>query len=144
MRTMGIAVLATTLLLGCASRDVDRTPVEASWIGEIAAVGGDGHSGFTTATILPQGGTRVNVTLSGGSVGGRHPWHVHTGTCGSGGEIVGDMAAYPVLEPNARGNASATATLGVELDPEADYHVNLHASPDELETIVGCGELVVS
>lgn len=144
MRTMGIAVLATALFLGCAGRAVDRTPVEGSWIGEVVPIGEDGHSGFATASILRPGETRVNATLSGGSVGGRHPWHVHTGTCGSGGEIVGDATAYPILEPNARGNASATATLDVELDAEAEYHVNLHASPDDLGTLVGCGDLIGS
>lgn len=144
MRTMGIAVLAAALFLGCGGQASDRTPVPASWIGEIAAIGEDGHGGFATASILRPGVTRVNVTLSGGSVGGRHPWHVHTGTCGSGGEIVADATAYPILEPNARGNASATATLDIELDPEADYHVNLHASPDDLGTLVGCGDLIRS
>jgi len=52
---------------------------------------------------------------------------------------VGDSSAYPLLEPDARG--TATATLQVELDPDAKYYINLHTSPDDLDTIVGCGDL---
>lgn len=141
MRSLGFAALVAALLVGCGGREIDRTPVRGSWIGEIEAVGDHGHSGFTTASLLSAGGTRVNVTLTGGSMGGRHPWRVRTGACGSGGEVIGDPEAYPPMEPNARGNASATATIGVDLDPDSEYHVTLHTSPEDLDTIVGCGEL---
>jgi hypothetical protein len=87
------------------------------------------------------GGTHVNVSLSGGSSGGDHPWHVHEGVCESNGPIVGDPGAYPNLRPGASGDASAEAQLNVSLDPEGSYYVNIHQSANQLDTIVGCGEL---
>ena len=141
MRSLGFAALVAALLVGCWGREVDPNPVRGSWIGEIVAMGDHGHSGFVTASLLAAGGTRINVTLTGGSTGGRHPWRVRVGACESGGEAVGDPEAYPPMEPNARGNASATATIGVDLDPDSEYHVTLHASPDDLDTVVGCGDL---
>jgi len=142
MRIAGIVVIATMALASCASREVDREPIGGSWIAEISGVGSEGIRGFVTASILREGGTRVNATLSEGSLDARHPWHVHAGTCGSGGPVVGEAASYPLLEPNARGNASASATLEVELAVGEGYHVNVHASPEDLGTIVGCGDLV--
>lgn len=142
MRIAGIVMIATITLASCASREVDRDPIEGSWITEIAGIGSDGVRGFVTASILREGGTRVNATLSEGSLGSRHPWHVHAGTCASGGPVVGEAAAYPLLEPNARGDASASATLEVELVSGDEYHVNVHASPEDLGTFVGCGDLV--
>lgn len=138
---MGVVAAA----IGCGGGgDVDTTPVPAAWTADIRALGEAGHSGFATVSIMTTGNTRVNVTLSGGSAGGVHPWHVHAGLCGSGGPIVGDADAYEPLRPDEAGNASATATLDVSLDPEADYYINIHQSPDDLGTIVGCGELVRS
>lgn len=133
------------LLTGCASGGhSDPRPIPAAWTGEVAAVGDHGHSGFSTVTVMPDGGTRVNLTLHGGSAGGRHPWHVHEGHCGEDtGPPIGRADAYPLLEPNERGNASGTASLTEVLDPDTDYRVDIHQSIDE-ETVVGCGELILA
>jgi hypothetical protein len=111
-----------------------------SWNGSISEVGASGHSGTASAAPM-DGGTHVNVSLSGGSSGGDHPWHVHEGVCESNGPIVGDPGAYPNLRPGASGDASAEAQLNVSLDPEGSYYVNIHQSANQLDTIVGCGEL---
>lgn len=147
-RTFALGVLVAVVgLAACSARgemDTSGTGNLQSWTGDIAADGGGGHSGFATASTDGSGGTRANVTLTGGSEGGNHPWHIHAGACGSNGAIVGDATAYPALRPDASGNASATATLDVALDPQASYYVNLHQSPTALGTIVGCGELRTS
>jgi hypothetical protein len=87
------------------------------------------------------GQTAVSINLSGGQSGGTHPWHVHIGTCASGGGIAGDPSAYPPLRPDTNGSASAVAHLTVQLIPGDDYHVNVHRSPEALGEIVGCGDL---
>lgn len=148
----GILAAATTAVLffvlaACGSREaqVESEPgVEAAaaeWTATIRATEAGGHGGTATATSGEAGGTRATVRLSGGSGGGTHPWHIHRGACGSGGDIVGNPGAYPVLRPDAGGNATETATLNVTLDPADSYHINIHQSPERSNIIVACGEL---
>ncbi len=90
------------------------------------------------------GGTGVSVSFAGMAMPGMthtHPWHIHAGTCGSGGPIVGDPSAYPALQTAADGRATATATIQPMLEMGQSYYVNIHESPSELGTIVACGEL---
>ncbi|HET6360694.1 MAG TPA: hypothetical protein VFH11_01395 [Gemmatimonadota bacterium] len=143
-----VRLISFLLLTGCASGgETDSRPIAGAWSGDIQSLGAEGHSGFATVTLMPDGETRANLTLRGGSAGGRHPWHIHAGLCPSGdaeptavGPEVGDPGSYPVLEPNDTGNASATAVLAVPLDPGAEYHVDVHQSEDDA-TVVGCGDL---
>jgi hypothetical protein len=104
-------------------------------------VGPHGHGGFAIVSLVPDTGTRANVTLTGGSAGGDHPWHVHQERCDSDGPIVGDASEYPRLTPDEAGNASATILLDPRLDPEGTYHVDIHQSVDD-DTVVGCGDLI--
>ena len=138
MRGRGIAAMMCLALAGCATQS--GMAGEAAWNGTIRAVGGSGHSGTASAAPM-DGGTHVNVSLSGGSSGGDHPWHVHEGVCESNGPIVGDAGAYPTLRPDAAGDTAADAHLNVTLDPEGSYYINIHQSANQLDTIVGCGEL---
>lgn len=143
--SMAIMVLG---LAACGSREAQvesEPPAEAAasaeWTATIRATGmGPGHTGSATVTTTASG-TRARVELSGGSGGGTHPWHIHRGACGSGGEIVGGATAYPVLEPDATGYATATARLDVRLQPGESYHINIHQSPQRTGEIVACGEL---
>lgn len=147
MKTRAIAPFLCLAVAFCATRRGTDAGADAgtdagtAWSADIHAVGAAGHSG--AATAVPMGtGTHVTVSLAGGSAGGEHPWHVHSGVCESNGPIVGQAAAYPVLHPDAGGNATAEAHIGVALDPGGSYYVNIHQSPSDLGTIVGCGQLV--
>lgn len=102
--------------------------------------GFDGISGNASADVR-DGQTQAMASVSGAPAGGAHPWHIHFGTCGSGGGIVGAAGAYPMLEIGDDGSASANATIDVALDSNQSYYVNVHASADDLETIVACGDL---
>jgi hypothetical protein len=80
--------------------------------------------------------------LTGLPPGGPYPWHVHDGTCETGGPIVGDATAYAPLMVGADGRAEATARLlGLKLNEAKKYHINVHRSPTDLATIIACGEL---
>lgn len=140
-----VAVLAAIVLVaGCGvfgGRDVDRNPVPGAWTAEITPQESAGPSGFATVSLTGTGSTRANLTLSGGLEGAVHPWFIHEGGCDEPGSVVGRQEAYPELRPNPRGNASATATLDAALDPEGDYAIVVHRSSEEMEVILGCGEL---
>lgn len=101
-----------------------------------------GHGGSAEARSS-MSGTMVTITLDRGTTGGTHPWHIHEGRCGSGGGVVGQGSAYPVLEPDANGDATATANLTVSLDPSGEYYVQIHQSPSQMGTIAACGNLSV-
>lgn len=140
--TMRILLLTGWFVaLGCAKQERDPNPVPGSWIAEIQAIGEHGHSGFAVVAIGVEGNTRANATVTRGSAGGVHPWHIHEGTCRESGAIVGNAELYPLLRPDARGDASATVLIPVTLSMEAEYSVHLHQGPDD-DTLVGCGELV--
>lgn len=85
----------------------------------------------------------AEASIAGDEPDAVRPWHVHDGTCGSGGPIVGEDGDYPRLEVDENGDATASVTVSQALDPTADYHVNVHLADDELETIIACGDLVV-
>jgi hypothetical protein len=141
--TSGRAFAGALILLacGCAKQERDPRPVPGSWVGEIEAVGEHGHSGFAVVALLQDGGTRANATLTGGSAGGVHPWSIHEGSCDGDGPIVGEAGLYPLLRPDASGDASATVFIPIELSLDERYSVQLRQSPDD-DTLVGCGELV--
>lgn len=143
MMRRAISLLAVFLAAcgGGQTLEGESEPFPAAWTAEVQAQGEAGHSGFSTITLLPDGQTRANTTLSGGSAGGVHPWAIHEGTCDSEGPIVGTADAYPVLTPNELGNASATATLDLTLASDASYALRIFESPEDRETVVGCGEL---
>lgn len=87
--------------------------------------------------------SRVEVHITGLQAG-TYPWHVHSGTCQTGGPIVGSATAYPPLTVGADGAAHVEAGIPVETPTSGDYHVNVHRSPEDLATIVACGDLSAS
>lgn len=113
---------------------------EAVWTGDLRATGEASIEG-TVEAVSRSSGTQVRVTLTGAEAGGELPWHVHQGTCGSGGPIVGEPTAYPPLAPDDTGQATASAQLTTPLSAGDSYHINVHQAPDAVETIVACGEL---
>ncbi len=95
-----------------------------------------------TANWMHDGsGSKVMVSISNATPGGRHPWHIHSGRCGGNGPIVGDPSAYKALEVNGDGNANENASLSMPLPSMSDYYVNIHASPENMGTIIACGNL---
>lgn len=107
----------------------------------IAANPGFEVTGDARVEESADGGTHVGIEIEGAPSDAILPWHLHEGACGSGGPIVGDPTAYPPLSTGLNGEASAEATIAVTVDPAADYHINVHKSPSETETIVACGEV---
>lgn len=86
--------------------------------------------------------TRATVSVSNAVPGGRHPWHVHVGQCGNDQGILGSADSYPVLAVGNDGQAEASAVLEMAVPASTgQYFVNVHASPENLGTIIACGNL---
>ncbi len=148
---------ALALMAACASGSggsMPRPPASGSgspsgnttvrWNGQILSTGVAGNVRGSAAATTIGSRTEVVVSISRGTPGGEHPWHVHRGTCGSGGPVVGSAAAYPILRPDQAGNANEVANLSVGLDPAQSYYVNIHESPQNPGSIVACAELTHS
>ncbi|HET6342909.1 MAG TPA: hypothetical protein VFG78_12095 [Gemmatimonadota bacterium] len=129
--------VATTTEMGT----TETGPALLSW--EVALLPNAGYdmAGEASVRDLGENGTRVAVEVRDGEPGTTHPWHLHEGECDSGGGIVGAAAAYEALVLNQDGEASGAANIELRLDPDVDYHVNVHKSPSETDTIIACGEL---
>lgn len=138
-----MGLLALTACAASTNDGIDVDPVTdviGDWNADLSQRGGSSVRGSAVARSAVAT-TGVSVTISRADAGARHPWHIHRGTCGSGGDIVGDATAYPVLAVGTNGVASASADITVGLSEDARYYVNIHRSPQDLDTIVACGEL---
>ena len=155
-----IALGSLTACGGPKSENMADTTVAATpAMGDAATSGG--MSARWTAALEPQGGSQVRgtasamagatagtmtaeVAISGGANNGTHPWHVHAGTCATGGDIVGPPTDYPPLKADGNGAATVMSTVNIAAPSSGDYHVNIHLSPEAMGTIVSCGDLKLS
>lgn len=123
-----------------AAAGAPATVSTATWTATINPMGGSGITG--SAMVRPtSGGGSATVSISGAPPNSTLPWHVHSGTCATGGGVVGAAAAYSPLSVGADGKATSTANVSAALDPAAKYHVNVHKSASDMGTIVACGDL---
>ena len=123
--------------------DVDVEPVTQRaqvWNATLNSLRGSGISGTARAVSTGQE-TRVTLNIMGAAPRTAHPWHIHQGTCDSSGPIVGSAGAYPALLVGSTGQGQASTGVGITLNEAQNYHVNVHASANDMGTIVACGDL---
>jgi hypothetical protein len=85
--------------------------------------------------------TRAFASIENSVPGGEHPWHVHLGRCGADRGIFGPADAYDPLRVEGEGDAEATAELPVPVPTSGEYFINVHASVNNMGTILACGNL---
>ncbi len=145
--------LVSLLVAGCgggysSSSTTDAAPVGflgARWSATLTSPpGAPGTLVSGTGTVMGNADstqTRVEVSLAGAAPEGRHPWHLHRGTCGNDQGVVGEASSYAPLTVGTDGRARGVATIGMAMPRTGEYMINVHASPTELGTIVACGNL---
>jgi copper chaperone CopZ len=101
-------------------------------------------SSFTVTGSATVSGTSASVTLANGTPGATYPWHVHVGTCATGGGIFGSPSAYKPITIKKDGTGMSTAKLSMAIPDSGSYHVNIHHSSSDMKTIVSCGDLTMS
>ena len=140
-----LLIISTLALAACASSGNDQddkdpvTNTVGDWSANLSGTNNSSVRGTAKAQSVGVG-FGANISISGAAAGAQHPWHVHTGTCATGGPVVGSAGAYPVLTANSSGEASANATISTALNESQRYHVNVHRSPADL-TVISCGNL---
>lgn len=85
--------------------------------------------------------TRAFAAIENAVPGGEHPWHVHLGRCGTDRGILGPPQAYSPLRVGGDGRAEADAVLPVPVPTSGEYSINVHASVNNMGTILACGNL---
>jgi hypothetical protein len=136
------AFAALTLLVACDTSTVEPTP-QLEWHGTLVAEAGWDHLTGQAAMAWIEGSTSflAGAEIMGDEANARRPWHVHHNTCAEGGGIVGSDAHYPRLMVNVDGHAVAVTEVAATINPEADYHVNIHLSEPEMDVIIACADL---
>jgi hypothetical protein len=148
--TAGLIVSAVTLA-GCGSRgvhiDPNAQPMATRWNAtlstppELAGALQVRGTAWMGRREKDPSQTQAHVSIDNAAPGGRHPWHVHRGQCGSDQGIFGPADAYPLLKVGGNGHAEGDAELPVPLPREGQYFVNVYASPSNMGTTVACGNM---
>ncbi len=147
--TLMVLVLAGTSCGGRQAVEIDPSaqPVQNRWNGtlgsppELAGVSEIRGNGWMGPDEKNADRTRAHASVANAVPGGKHPWHVHRGRCGSDQGIFGPADAYEPLEVGDDGRASSTAELSVPTPRTGEFFVNIHASARNMGTIVACGNL---
>lgn len=119
-------------------------PAVLEWNASLADTDATTNITGTAHVTQAEGAGSFHATISiSDSSNCDRPWHVHYGTCATGGDIVGDPASYTNLI-STNGTASADVIVAASLDPSQPYHVNVHYSDSQLGRVVACGDLVLT
>lgn len=140
--------LATAALVACGPSQsslelpspISASRVSASWTATLNPVGTSTMRGTATVQAVNNQQT-IHLQITGGASGASHPWHIHSGTCGTGGGVVGNRP-YPALGTASDGTASMSAVLATPVSG-GNHFVDIHVSPSD-PTVAACGELVAT
>ncbi len=91
--------------------------------------------------VMVANAKNVTLTLRGDTAGSIRAWHVHKGTCREDRGIVGSADTFAAFVISAKGEGRAQATLATPLVDGMSYFVAVHASLEDMKTIVACGDL---
>jgi hypothetical protein len=87
------------------------------------------------------GETHAEIEIDNATPGGRHPWHIHRGWCGSTGGAVEAAEQFGLLEVGDDGQASSSVDLEWPTPDSGRYMAQVHASPTNLQRVIACGNL---
>jgi hypothetical protein len=145
------ALMTAATLVGCGGHavkiDPKAQPVTNRWNAVLATPAGLAGaiqvrgSGWLAADPKDPAQSKAHVEITNAAPGGVHPWHVHRGQCGSDQGVLGPADAYKPLKVGGDGQAKADAQLPIAMPAAGEYFVNVHASAQNMSTIVACGNL---
>lgn len=88
-------------------------------------------------------GVKVHLVVTGLAPGSKHPTHIHAGSCGSRGTILGTIGS---VTASGTGNADVTTTLGGLTAIPRGAYIDMHSGPgvtdpEEARSLV-CGQIL--
>ena len=102
---------------------------------ELSEQNGSGQSG--TATLEPAGEGQTTVTLEFSNPPNvPQPVHIHEGTCAE----LNPQPEFPLANLED-GTSETTVDISVEDLQSGEYAINAHASEEDVETYVACGDI---
>jgi hypothetical protein len=93
-----------------------------------------GQSGTATLTDNGNGTTTVKITTTGGTDTGSQAAHIHSGTCGSNGNV------YQPLTSVQGGTSMSMVPVGLANLQGGKYYINVHNSANAMN-IQTCGNI---
>ncbi len=99
----------------------------------------NGSGDFGTATLTTVGVNQVRVVIQMGGampMEHNHPAHIHQGTCST----LDPKPAYP-LNPVTNGQSDTTVPVALTTLLASSYAINLHESPEAINTYTACGDI---
>ena len=144
-------IAAATTLAGCGGHavkiDPKAQPVANQWNAVLATPAGLSGAiqvrgtGWLAPNPKDSAKAKAHVEVTNAAPGGVHPWHVHRGQCGNDMGVLGPADAYKPLKVGGDGEAKNDADLSIPMPTVGDYFINVHASAQNMGTIVACGNL---
>ena len=146
-----VALITAAPLVGCGGHavkiDPKAQPVSDRWNAVLSTPAGLAGAiqvrgtGWLVADPKDPAQSKAHVEITNAAPGGVHPWHVHRGQCGTDMGVLGPADAYKPLKVGGDGEAKADADLPIPVPAAGEYFVNVHASAQNMSTIVACGNL---
>ena len=131
-----LAVGALSLVAaGCGGDDDEGDAGEGAVEIELSEQNDSGQSGTATLEAAGEGQTTVTLELSN-PPDVPQPVHIHEGTCAE----IDPQPAFP-LENLEDGTSETTVDISVEELQSGEYAINAHASEEDVETYVACGDV---
>ncbi|MFC2187016.1 CHRD domain-containing protein [Fulvivirgaceae bacterium LMO-SS25] len=140
------------ILVSCNNEEDDVMPIvedDPALTGDtkefpLMPVSNDGISGMVTFLEQDDNSTKIIVQLNGTTGSTAHPAHIHFNTAAEGGDIA--VSLEPVDPATGRSETIVTAdengqTLSFQQLLTYDGYVNVHASMDDLATLIAQGDI---
>lgn len=146
LQLFGCLVAATFLVLGFSGCDDDSGPslTGDNTVYTLDPRSNPGISGNVTFSKQSDNSVLVTIQLTGTQAGGSHPAHIHADNAVDGGSIVLDLENVD----GATGRSETVVTAFNDGTPVTyeeliafDGHVNVHASADDMSTLIAQGDI---
>lgn len=139
--SLTMLLVGISLFYGCDNGNDDPDPIGTTGMSEIYALSGT-SGGTATFEKLEDGSTRITLDLASGG-DAEHPAHIHDNTAAEGGGI-----AISLTSVGSDGESETIVTMKDDGTPityeeliDYDGYINVHASADDLTTLVAQGDI---
>ena len=139
-------IVGAVLLAGCSLDTTFEPPVQYVWHGEMVGAPGWENIQGNAALVWTTGRAQfiASIGIQGDQPYELRLWHVHQGTCETGGPMLGFPGDYDDLLINENGTAETDVLIREALNPNRSYYVDIHLSDlSAATTVIACADTVL-